>query len=289
MDFTEDLENGRNSLNLSNKVLGAGIYFTLFWIIVNYAMYGLSATLAWKLGYTPWFSIDGLSSLAGTEGWRARYIAIVFALPPSMAMVLSIASRIAFNWVSPFRTHIRTGLFWFSIATFVFHYGHILSGLGYLASEIPKLFTGYVALYTWMRLEPETITIILVLQAIFSISWILVYVPLIFRLGYSRKLLRSNSTKMKVFWPTFFWPCAVAFMLSAVATLPLNFYQFLTQWVVCLIVVGVSFAGFHMFNAPNTQVVKGGLANRSNAYYFLLVVLIIAVARLLLSKPVFPY
>jgi hypothetical protein len=269
-----------------NKVIGSGIYFSIAWVIMNYLMSGVSACFAWSLGYSPTFSLDGLSSLAATTGWCGSYIAKVFATAPIAAMLISIVSWVLFNLTNPFRTHLRTIIFWLSVAGFLVYYAHIVAGLIYLATGIPRLFMGFVAMYTWARWETETIAIVLVLQAVISLAWPLLFVPQISKLSPSRSLLEDERGKAYLFQLMFLIPMAIGLVLMMAASFPFNLHYLIIQSFTCMLVIVIVYLGFQLFHNPMLQIVKGGMTERPAVYYITLTLALVAIARFVLSIPV---
>lgn len=284
-DHTLGYADSLNSSNLWNKVVGSGIYLAIAWVLMNYLSSGVSALFAWSLDFTPHFSLNGLSSLAGTSGWCGTYVAMVFATAPIFAIAVSLVAWIAFSLASPFQTHFRTFLFWLAVVGFIIYYGHIVAGLIYLATGIPRLFMGFVAMYTWARWETETITAVLIIQAALSLIWPLLLVPRTAEFSPSTLLL-DPTNQSRLFLFVFATPLLVGSALMLAASFPLNLHYLVIQLFVCSIVAAIGYMGFLIFQNPTLQVVKGGLTARSSVFYIALIVGLIAFARLALSIPI---
>lgn len=215
-DQTNEHETATTGTSLINKVVGSGLYFAIAWVGINYITHGISAFFAWNRGYTPNFSLNGLSSLAGTTGWCGRFIAEVFASAPIAAFFISIIAWWLFTITNRFQTHLRTFILWVSLAAFIVYYGHVLAGIAYMATGISKLFMGFVAMYTWARWETETITTVLILQAILSLAIPLLFVPHISKLSYSRNLFETEHSKNRLFLIVYLYPASFGVVLDAV-------------------------------------------------------------------------
>jgi hypothetical protein len=288
-NHTNEHETATTGTSLINKVVGSGLYFAIAWVCVNYITHGISAFFAWNRGYTPNFTLNGLSSLTGTTGWCGRFIAEVFASAPISALLISIATWLLFSFINPLRTHLRTFVLWTSIAAFIVYYGHVLAGIAYMATGISKLFMGFVAMYTWARWETETIIIVLILQAIISLVWPLLLVPHLCKLSPSRMLFEDKRQKSKLFYNTFFLPILLGCGFMLLATFPYNPFYIVLQLVACFIITAICFAGMQRFEPAELNIVKGGLAKRPTIYYIALAAALVAVSRFVLTIPVYSF
>lgn len=215
-------------LLLWTTAFSSSVYLAFSILSVNYLTACFSAFAASRLGFPVSFSVAGISSLAGTTGWCASYIAYVFTSAPIISLCTYVVVIPLFYAIPGKYINIRLFLVQLALAGFLVYYSHVLAGLFYQYGNIPRFFMGFIALLTWLRLEEVTINGILWLMAVMSPSLSLLFVPMLTRVSPSQKLLQNPTLRIALVSTVVIVPVIFGFILVAVSTAPSNVdYHFL--------------------------------------------------------------
>ena len=109
---------------LFRTAFSSSIYLALSVLAVNYATAIFSAFAASRLGFPVSFSVAGISSLAGTTGWCASYIAYVFTSAPTISLFVYVFAIFFFHIVPVKQTQTRLFLVQLALAGFLIYYAH---------------------------------------------------------------------------------------------------------------------------------------------------------------------
>jgi hypothetical protein len=150
-------------------------------------------------------------------------------------------------------------LFWFSINGFLLYFSYVVMGIASGQDYSSKLFTGFVAYYSWLLWGKGKIYGILIVQLILSLFYALLFSKGTLQLNYSRILASRSKGKPIVFLNVFALPAFLGFMIIGLTTFPMDVrYQIIRMGV--LIPVGlVTLLGLGLHKAKHIQIVKGGL------------------------------
>jgi len=258
------------------KIGYSAVYFAITFILLNYTSHAWSTANAWDLGFRPTFSYNGMQVLAGQDGWNLNRIAWVYLAPPLWGLLISILSLASFVSIDGKHVHTRTLLFWLAVNGYLLYFSYVITGLLSGQDYGSKLFTGFVAFYSWLLWSPAKIYGVLIVQAILSLIVTLVFSKGILQLNYSRLSASRKRGKPIVFLNVFAFPIMAGCLLIALTTFPMDFrYQFIRM--VCLVLVGiVAGLGMAMHKAKHIQIVKGGLKPVPKAGLIILTTLILA-------------
>lgn len=258
------------------KIGYSAIYFAFTFILLSYTSHGWSASNAWDVGFHPQFSYDGMESLAGTGGWTVNKIAWVYLAPPLWGLIVCLFSLVAFTAIEGTNVHLRTLLFWFSVNGFLLYLSYVVMGIISGQDYGSKLFTGFVAFYSWLLWSKGKIYGILIVQLIISLAFPLLFSKPILQLNYSRLLASKSNGKPIVFTNIFILPVTIGIVLIGLATFPMDFrYQLIRMGTLMPIAI-VALLGLVLHKAKHISIVKGGLKPVPLAGLIILFVLLIA-------------
>jgi hypothetical protein len=251
---------GSESLNEHlRKIAYSGVYFAISWIVLNYMSHAWSTSNAWDIGLNPNFSYNGMDSLAGTVGWNVGRIAWVYLAAPIWGLIVSIFALTSFTVIEGKLVHLRTFLFWLAFNGYLIYVSYVLTGI--LAGEdySSKMFTGFVAYYSWLLWTPGKIYGILIFQAIISIPAGLLFSKGILQLNYSRVLASKQNGKPIIFLNVFAFPVIIGCILIMLATFPMDM-QYQGVRMACIMPLAiVALLGLSLYKAKHISIVKGGL------------------------------
>ena len=241
------------------KIGYSAFYFAASFILLAYTSYAWSASNAWDIGLFPKFSYDGMDSLVGTSGWSINKIAWVYLAPPLWGLIISVFALIAFSAIEGRNVHIRTILFWLSVNGFLLYFSYVVMGIISGQDYGSKLFTGFVAFYSWMLWSKAKIYGILIFQLLLSMAYALLFSKGVLQLNYSRILASKSNGKPIVFFNVFVLPVSLGFVLIAIATFPMDFKYQLIRMGSLLPIGIVTVLGLSLHKAKHISIVKGGL------------------------------
>ncbi len=251
---------GVEDRNMHLRKIGySAVYFAVTFILMNYTSHAWSTANAWNLGFRPTFSYDGMEVLAGQGGWNLNRIAWVYLAPPIWGLFISLFASVTFTSINGKHVHTRTLLFWLAINGYLLYFSYVITGLLSGQDYGSKLFTGFVAFYSWLLWSPGKIIGVLIVQAILSLTIPLAFSKGVLQLNYSRLSASRKHGKPIVFLNVFVFPVAVGCALVALTTFPMDLrYQFIRMlsMVLMAIVIGL---GMVLYKAKHIQIVKGGL------------------------------
>ncbi|MCB0754748.1 MAG: hypothetical protein KDB98_04090 [Flavobacteriales bacterium] len=257
------------------KIGYSAIYFAATFIFLSYTSHAWSTSNAWDIGLRPLFSYDGMESLAGTGGWSVYRIAWVYLAPPIWGLVVSIFSLVAFTAIEGRNVHLRTILFWLAVNGFLLYLSYVIMGIISGQDYGSKLFTGFVAYYSWLLWSKGKIYGILIVQLIISLAYPMLFSKGILQLNYSRLLASKSNGKPIVFLNVFVLPATLGLILVAVATFPMDFRYQVIRMGILMPVALISLLGLALHKAKHIQIVKGGLKPVPLVGLIVLVVLLI--------------
>ena len=269
------------------KIGYSAVYFAVTFILLNYTSHAWSTANAWDLGFRPTFSYNGMEVLAGLDGWNLNRIAWVYLAPPLWALLISILSLASFASINGKHVHTRTLLFWLAVNGYLLYFSYVITGLLSGQDYGSKLFTGFVAFYSWLLWSPGKIYGVLIVQALVSLAVPLLFSKGVLQLNYSRLSASRKRGKAIVFLNVFAFPALAGCLLIALTTFPMDFhYQFIRM--ICLVLLGVVVgSGMAMYKAKHIHIVKGGLKPVPK-YGLITLVIILLLARIGLGIEVHP-
>lgn len=279
-------KNVKASSQLFVVMLHAAVYLAASILLINYLTSFLSATAADRLGYDVHFSIAGVSSLQNTTGWCARYIGLVFTSAPLAAFSMLLLSLILIRLTPIKNNRMRLFLFQLAIASFAYFYSHILAGLIYQLSGIPRFFMGFVALFTWLRWEEGTITVVLGLLGLISSFFSVFWIPALTRLSPSRRLLSIPSLKTLLVMGLMVGPAFIGFILVISSTFPYNNDYHLLQMISIIWLSITTIFFLSLYGTNGITLVKPTFSSTSFALILIQSALIIVAGRYFLIKAV---
>lgn len=241
------------------KIGYSALYFAISFILLSYTSHGWSTSNAWDIGLYPRFSYDGMETLAGTGGWSINRIAWVYLAPPIWGLIVSLFALIAFTAIEGKNVHLRTILFWFAVNGYLLYLSYVVMGIASGQDYGSKLFTGFVAFYSWLLWSKGKIYGILIVQLILSLAFPLLFSKGVLQLNYSRLLASKSNGKPIVFINVFVFPVTLGFILIALTTFPMDFrYQIIRMGTLMPIAL-VTLLGLMLHKAKHISIVRGGL------------------------------
>lgn len=258
------------------KIGYSAFYFAATFILLSYTSHAWSASNAWDVGFSPQFSYDEMDSLAGTGGWTVNKIAWVYLAPPIWGLVVSLFSIVAFTAIEGKNVHMRTILFWLSVNGFLLYLSYVVMGIISGQDYGSKLFTGFVAFYSWLLWSKGKIYGILIMQLILSLAFPLLFSKPILQLNYSRLLASKSNGKPIVFVNVFALPVTIGFILIAVTTFPMDFQYQIIRMATLMPIALVALLGLVLHKAKHISIVKGGLKPVPLVGLVVLIVLLVA-------------
>ena len=241
------------------KIGYSAIYFAATFIFLSYTSHAWSTSNAWDIGLRPLYNYDGMDSLAGTGGWSVYKIAWVYLAPPLWGLVVSLFSIVAFTAIEGRNVHLRTILFWLAVNGFLLYLSYVIMGIISGQDYGSKLFTGFVAYYSWLLWSKGKIYGILIVQLVFSLAYALLFSKGVLQLNYSRVLASKSNGKPVVFFNVFVLPVTIGFVLIALTTFPMDFrYQVIRMGTMMPIAL-LALLGLALHKAKHIHIVKGGL------------------------------
>lgn len=260
------------------KIGYSAFYFAATFIFLSYTSHAWSASNAWDIGLRPLFSYDGMENLAGTGGWSVYRIAWVYLAPPIWGLVVSLFSLVAFTAIEGRNVHLRTLLFWLAFNGYLLYLSYVVMGIISGQDYGSKLFTGFVAYYSWLLWTKGKIYGIMIIQLILSLFFSLVFSKGVLQLNYSRLIASKSNGKPVVFFNVFVLPITLGIALIALTTFPMDFRYQIIRMATLMPVALIVLLGLALHKAKHIQIVKGGLKPVP------LVGLIVLVALLILSR-----
>ncbi|MFM1874913.1 MAG: hypothetical protein RL266_650 [Bacteroidota bacterium] len=255
--FFKGVENRQEHFS---KIGYSAFYFALTFIIIAYTGHAWSTSNAWDIGLYPKFNYDGMQSLAGTGGWNVNRIAWVYLAPPIWGLLISAFALVASSVIEGKNVHVRTILFWLAFNGYLYYFSFVVTGILSGQDYGSKLFTGFVAFYSWLLWPKAKIYGLLVFQVIISLVYPLLFSKSILQLNYSRLLAsKTGIGKQIVFLHIFTLPIAVGMILVVLSTFPMDFKYQLVRFA-CILPIGIVAAlGMSLHKAKHISIVKGGL------------------------------
>lgn len=237
----------------------ASVYFAVTFIFVSYLSHAWSTANAWKVGYAPYFSYDGMENLYSTSGWTLSKVAFVYLAPPLWGLTIGLMGFLGFSFTEGKHIHLRTLFYWLGFNGYLLYYSYIVNGLLSGGDFQSKFHTGFIGFYSWLEWSPTKCLGILAVQAIFSLPVPLVFSKGILQLNHSRELVARTNGKQMAFLHWFAIPAMVGCMLIALTTFPMDLkYQVVRM--ICIVPLGImTLLGVSMYIAKHIRIVKGGL------------------------------
>ena len=274
--------------NQVSRWLWSALYFSVTFIILNYSSHFWSSVNAWKIGFTPSFSYNGMDRILPSAGWSAKRIAFVYLAPPLWGLFSFAVGYIGFTKISGLKTHLRTFFFWFSFNGFLLYFSYLVTGILSGVDYASEFFTGFAGFYTWLEWSKSTIVGIIVFQIITGLTLSLVFPPLILKLNHSRKINSKRSGKWIILMNVFIIPMLFGCALVLASTYPMNLNYQLVRIISCLPISSVFILAHKHVKYSGMTFAKGGLSDKPYWHLALATLLLILLCKFLLSIPMTP-
>lgn len=270
------------------RMFYSALYFAITFIFLNYIGYAIQALCAWYLGYTPYFSYEGVDpSLKDEAGWSTKRIIFVFLSGPLFAFVLSFISFYWYRGIDHKRSHLRQLYFWLSLNSFVYFYSFIITGLMAVGDfESFYFFRGFVAVFSWFEWKDAVVYGVLIAMAILFVFYARRYSKPILKTSYSTKLLKRTNGRAIVFLNSLVVPYLLGVIIIFIVTQSYDLVLFAVRICCYLIVFLIMFWGIINRRKKIGKVKKGGLTYISPLWFILSLAILYAIGYYWLGEQV---
>lgn len=284
--FYTGIEDEDRNRHLRKLVL-AGFYFAVTFIFVSYVSHAWSAANAWKVGYRPSFSYDGMENLYATTGWTLAKVGFVYLAPPIWGLAIGLFGFLGYSFSNGKQIHLRTLFYWLGFNGYLLYFSYITTGLLSGGDWQSKFHTGFIGFYSWLEWSGTKCLSILAIQALISLPIGLVFSKGVLQLNHSRELASRTNGKQMAFIQWFLIPTVLGCVLTALTTFPMDInYQVVRM--LCIFPLGLfTFLGISIYKAKHVSIVKGGL-RKVGTFKLSVLILILLLLRFPLSLELNP-